>query len=144
MSTVRDILDRKGTEVATVEADASALDAARIMNERGIGGVVVVEAGAMIGIFTERDILRRVVAARRDPAVTRTRDIMTAPVLTCRADTPLEECVALITTKRIRHVPVTDENGLSGIITSGDILAHQVREQKDTIAYLNSYVHDLR
>lgn len=144
MVTVKEILERKGSAVVTMVADESVVNAARLMNERGIGGIVVTDGGAMAGIFTERDVLRRVVAERLDPAETRLRDVMTAPVITCRPTDTLEQCVATITERRVRHLPVVGDEGLCGIVTSGDILAHQVREQQDTIQFLNSYVFDLR
>lgn len=144
MATVSDVLGRKGDLVVTVPASASALDAAQVMNEHGIGGVVVMEDGEMVGVFTERDILRRVVASHKDPARTRLRDVLTYPIVTVRPDTSLEGCRGLITQKRIRHIPVVGDAGLCGIITSGDILAYQMEEQKDTIEYLSSYVFDLR
>ena len=145
MPTVKDILARKGQEVVTLVAAESVLNAARLMNERGIGGVVVTDDdGTMVGVFTERDILRRIVAEQRDPAATKLRDVMTAPVQTCRPETSLEECIAVMTARRIRHIPVLREDRLDGIITSGDVLAYQVNEQRDTIQYLNSYMFDLR
>jgi CBS domain-containing protein len=144
MSIVQDILDRKGRDVVSVESTDSVLTAARLMNDRGIGGVVVTEGGRVAGIFTERDVLRRVVAERRDPAGTAVRDVMTAPVLRCRLDTRLDDCRALMTERRIRHLPVEDDDGLRGIITTGDLLAHHVREQQDQIEFLNSYVFDIR
>jgi CBS domain-containing protein len=144
MPSVHDILDKKGREVVTVDAAATVLQAARRMNERGIGGLVVVEGGRLVGIFTERDVLRRVVAEGRDPARTAVREVMTAPVLRCRPDAPLEECRAMMTDRRIRHLPVVEQDELRGIITTGDLLAHQVREQQDKIEFLNSYVFDIR
>ena len=144
MATVKEVLTTKGSEVVKLAAEESVLTAARLMNERGIGGVVVTEAGEMVGIFTERDVLRRVVAEQRDPATTTLREVMTAPVMTCRPEATLEECVAFITAKRIRHLPVVGEEGLCGIITSGDILASRMREHEDTIQFLNSYVFDVR
>jgi CBS domain-containing protein len=145
MATVRDILSHKGGGVVSLVAAETVLDAARLMNERGIGGVVVTDDdGEMVGVFTERDILRRVVAEHRDPAATRLRDVMTTPVVTCRPETTLEQCGAVMTERRIRHIPVVGDEGLQGIITSGDIMAFQVREQGETIAYLNSYMFDLR
>ncbi len=144
MATVQEVLTTKGSEVVKLIAEESVLTAARLMNERGIGGVVVTEAGEMVGIFTERDVLRRVVAEQRDPATTTLRDVMTSPVMTCRPEATLEECVAFITAKRIRHLPVVGEAGLCGIITSGDILASRMREHEDTIQFLNSYVFDIR
>ncbi len=144
MATVPDILTKKGTSVVSLVSAESVLTASRIMNDRGIGGIVVTENDQMAGIFTERDILRRVVAEQRDPAATALRDVMTTPVVHCSPDAPLEEVTALMTEKRIRHLPVMDDGGLCGIITTGDILAYQVREQAYTIQHLNNYVHDMR
>ncbi len=144
MATVQDILTRKGTSVVSLVAAESVLTASRIMNDRGIGGVVVTEDDQLAGIFTERDILRRVVAEQRDPASTPLRDVMTAPVVFCPPHAKLEELTALMTEKRIRHLPVMDDSGLCGIITTGDILAYQVREQAYTIQRLNNYVYDMR
>ncbi len=144
MTTVKDILAKKGSEVVSMVAAESVLNVARLMNERSIGGVIVTDQGKMVGIFTERDILRRVVAEQRDPAETRIRDVMTTPVVTCRPEATLDQCMGMMTDKRIRHIPVVGEKGPEGIITSGDIMAYQVREQKETIDYLNSYVFDLR
>ncbi len=144
MPCVRDILARKGSGVVSIPAAESVLKAAQLMNERGIGGVVVLEEGQLAGVFTERDILRRVVAERRDPAATAVRDVMTTPVVTCRPDTTLEELGAIMTARRIRHLPVLGPIGLCGVVTSGDVLAYQVAEQQDTIQHLNRYVYDMR
>jgi CBS domain-containing protein len=144
MATVKDILDTKGRVVVTIVPDDSVLTAARLMNQRGIGGVVVVEDGEVMGIFTERDVLRRVVAERRDPAKTPISEVMTHPVITCRPEAGLDECSALMTDKRVRHLPVVDADGLCGIVTSGDLLARRAAEQADTIQYLNSYMFDIR
>ncbi|HEX9730302.1 MAG TPA: CBS domain-containing protein [Gemmatimonadales bacterium] len=144
MATVKDILSRKGDAVVTVSAEGSVLDAARLMNERGIGGVVVTDGGTIAGIFTERDILRRVVAKQLDPASTKLTAVMTTPVTRCRPEATVDEVMAVISGKRIRHIPVVDGDRLCGIVTSGDVLAHQVQEQQDTIQYLNSYVFDTR
>jgi CBS domain-containing protein len=144
MSTVQDVLDRKGREVVSVDAASTVLQAARRMNERGIGGLVVTESGRMVGIFTERDVLRRVVADGRQPERTSVRDVMTAPVLRCRPDARLDDCRALMTDRRIRHLPVVEDDEVCGIVTIGDLLASHVREQQDQIDFLNSYVFDLR
>ncbi len=141
MAIVQTILLRKGREVVTVGTDETVLAAANLMNERGIGGLVVTEGDRVSGIFTERDMLRRVVAARRDPATTRVRDVMTAPVASCRPDTTLAECRAFMTEKRIRHLPVVDDKGLCGIVTIGDLLAQEVGEHEATIEYLSHYIH---
>ncbi len=144
MATVQAILDKKGTEVITISADGTVLEAARVMNERGIGGLVVTDADRLLGIFTERDILRRVVAAGRDPASTPIREVMTTPVACCRPETTIDECRSVMTAKRIRHLPVIDDDGRRGIVTVGDIVAHRVAEHEDTIRYLESYVFGTR
>jgi len=144
MASVQAILEKKGREVITVGADRTVLDAARLMNERAIGGLVVTESDRLLGIFTERDILRRVVAAGRDPGGTPIRDVMTTPVACCRPETTIQECRSVMTAKRIRHLPVVDGDGLCGIVTSGDVMAYRVEEHEDTIRYLESYVFGTR
>lgn len=140
MATVHSILSRKGQDVLTIDADASVLAAADRMNERGIGGLVVTEAERMVGIITERDILRRVVAAQRNPSLTPVRSVMTTPVACCKPETTLLECRTVMTERRIRHLPVVSEKGLCGIVTIGDLLATEVGEREATIQYLNNYI----
>jgi len=144
MSTVQDILRQKGSDVVSMVADESVVNAARLMNERGIGGVVVMDGGAMVGIFTERDILRRVVAERRDPATTTIREVMTSPVTCCPVDATHSECMRVMTERRIRHIPVVQGKDVIGIVTSGDMLAYRVRDQESTIELMKSYVYDNR
>src|SRR2546429_9732897 len=120
MPTVQDILARKGSDVVSVRPGETVLKAAELMSERGVGGLVVTEGGRLVGIFTERDILRRVGAPRRDPAATKVADVMTTRVTACAPATPVEECAAMMTGKRIRHLPVVTERGLAGVITIGD------------------------
>lgn len=141
MPTTQSILDRKGTDVATIRHDASVLDAAGVMNGRRIGAVVVVNGDRVVGIFTERDILCRVVAEQRAPSDTIVESVMTSPMAVCRRDTTIVECRALMTTKRIRHLPVVEEGKLYGIISAGDILAREVVDQQATIEYLQDYLY---
>lgn len=142
MATVRDLLARKPTDgtVVAVSGTSSVLEAAHLMNDRGIGGVVVLEGGRLAGIFTERDVMRRVVAERRDPETTLVRDVMTSPVLTITPETTMEEMRQLITERRIRHLPVVGARGLEGVVTIGDVLAYEVAEQRFQIQHLESYV----
>jgi len=145
MAAVKDVLVRKGGNVVTVGVDKTVLDASLEMTERGIGAVLIVdESGALVGIFTERDVLRRVVAERRDPATTRLADVMTRAVITCSPGTTLEECGAVMTARRIRHLPVISGEGLVGVLSSGDVLAYRADEQQATIEQLHHYVFDLR
>lgn len=145
MAVVQDILDRKGATVLSLAPQASVLEAARTMKEHEIGAILVVdEGGRMRGIFTERDVLRRVVAEGRDPATTPLETVMTGNVITCLPQTSIEECDAIMSKHRFRHLPVADANGLRGIVSSKDVLAYRVKESETTIEYLNSYMFYLR
>jgi CBS domain-containing protein len=144
MPVVRDIIARKGVETVTVPPTVTVLEAAQIMNARGIGAVLVLAEGELVGIFTERDVMRRVVAEQRDPAQTTVGDVMTRHLVTTRLDITVEECASQMTTRRIRHLPVVGETGLAGVITIGDLMAWQVAEQALTIAQLNSFVYENR
>lgn len=141
MPTVRDILSRKGNTVHTITADATVLDAARAMNERHVGALVVTRAEKVVGIFTERDVLNRVVAQERDPAETLVRDVMTAPIAVCTPQTTRAECRAVMKNRRIRHLPVIEDERLCGIVSIGDILEVEGAEQAETIQYLYEYMH---
>lgn len=141
---VRDVLAVKGRDVVTLPGSATVVEAARLMTERGIGCVLVAESGTPLGVFTERDVLRRVVAERGDPATVVLRDVMTSPVITCMPETPLDECAAVMTARRIRHLPVMDGARLAGVVSSGDVMAFRVAEQQSTITHLSSYVFDTR
>jgi CBS domain-containing protein len=144
MSSVKDLLARKGTVVISVTPENTVLDAANVMNEKGIGGVVVMTGTTLAGIFTERDIMRRVVAAGRDPATTRVADVMTAECLTITADMQVADCRSMMSTRRIRHLPVMHEGSLVGVVTSGDILAFEVAQAEAQIEQLEKYVFDVR
>ena len=144
MPTAQTILDRKGTDVATIDRDASVLEAAVKMNDRRIGAVVVTSGDHVVGVFTERDILTRVVATERVPHEVKVGDVMTSPMACCRRDTKLSECRAIMTTSRIRHLPVVEEGKLHGLVSSGDIMANEVADQQSTIEYLHEYLHGRR
>ncbi len=144
MSTARELLDRKGHAVYSVPPSATAHDSARVMCENGIGAVLVLDGDTLVGIFTERDALRRVVVPGHDPRATTVEDVMTKAPVTCLPDTTLDECGAIMTTRRIRHLPVADEKGLHGVVSIGDLLAYRVNEQEATIKYLNDYMFQTR
>ena len=141
MRTVRDILARKGTDVAAVSKDASVLDAARIMNERRIGALVVTTGDQVVGIFTERDVLNRVVAAQRSANTTRVGEVMTSPCACCKPETALEECRDVMTEKKIRHLPVVDAGRLCGMISIGDLMAAEAHNRQTTIEYMHEYLY---
>ena len=144
MPNAQSILDKKGTDVATVDRKATVLDAAKTMNQRRIGAVVVTDGDRVIGIFTERDILNRVVAAGKDPKITPIGEVMTSPMACCRRDTHLAECKTVMSQKRIRHLPVVEDGKLYGMISAGDILASEVSDQQATIEYLHEYLYGHR
>jgi CBS domain-containing protein len=145
---VKEILAKKGPFVASIGREQTVLDAAREMNARRIGALVVTDGDNVVGIVTERDIMTKVVALQLEPAKTRIGQIMTCPVACCRLDTSVEECSSVMTTKRIRHLPVVERGKLVGIITSGDILARRVAQQKEriddleqSVDYLHQYIY---
>ncbi len=138
---VQAVLERKGRHVHHVAEDASVLDAARLMNQHRIGAVVVTQGAKVIGIFTERDLLNRVVAARRDPAATLVHEVMSSPVACCTPQTDRNECLAVMRNRRFRHLPVVEDGQLVGIISSGDLLEAAEADQKATIQYLYEYLY---
>ncbi len=141
MPKAQSILERKGDNVITVPRGATVSEAARLMNEHRIGALVACDGERAVGIFTERDVLNRVVAAGKAPDATKVVDVMTTPMACCRRDTPLSECRAVMTLKKIRHLPVVEEGRLYGIISIGDLMAAEVATQQSTIEYLHEYMH---
>ena len=141
MSTIRDVLAKKGTEVATITPDAMVLDAANLMNQRRIGALCVVEGQALIGVFTERDILNRVISAQLDPAITRVADVMTPSVITCGPKGKTADCAAVMSHKRIRHLPVVEGGKPVGMVSTGDLMALQAAEKQAFIEDLYQYLH---
>lgn len=144
MATVKEILARKGGAMLIADPTRSVLDAAKLMNEKGTGSVLVVEGGKLAGIFTERDLMRRVVAVQRDPAATTIRDVMTSALVTCHTDATVADCGALMSERRIRHLPVVDGDEVIGMITTGDLLAWELKEKEATIQQLESFVFYVR
>lgn len=140
MGTVQKIIEKKGAEVFSIGVDAKVLDAAKVMNERHIGALVVVREGKVVGIFTERDVLNRIVAQQRDPATTVVSDVMTAPVACVSPDTSRAQCRSVMRSRRIRHLPVVDADRLVGIVSIGDILEDEGAAQEQTIRHLYEYM----
>lgn len=145
MVTVKEVLARKGAGVLVTNPETTVLDASELMNERGTGSVLIMKDGALAGIFTERDLMRRVVAVRRDPGTTPLHEVMTTALVTCTPDASLADCGALMSERRIRHLPVLDADGtVTGVITTGDLLAQELREKDATIQHLESFVFYVR
>ena len=142
MATMLDLLARKGMQVFSVAPDSSAREAANAMNHHSVGGLVVVDdANRLVGVFTERDVLRRVVAEGRDPALTPVKHVMTRDVATIRPEQSIDDAREIFATKRIRHLPVVDETGrLLGMISIGDVNAWMLDGQTLELHYLHEYI----
>jgi CBS domain-containing protein len=143
MATLRDILSRKGPHVFTIGPGASVMDAATLMNEHKIGALVVIDDGrGVVGMFTERDVLRRVVGEQRDPVTTRVEDVMTTEVACATPETTVEEARGAMKNRRIRHLPLVDEDRrLTGLISIGDLNAYQTSDHEYTIYMLQEYLY---
>jgi CBS domain-containing protein len=142
MATVADVLAKKGTNVACATPEQAVIDAIWVMNDMRIGSVVVVDGDRrVVGMFTERDVLRRVVAAEKSPRETRVGEVMTEEVACCRPETPLEEVRHVMASHRIRHLPVcTDEGRLQGVVSIGDLNAWDADGKEETIHWLSEYI----
>ena len=142
MPTVKDILSEKGPDVLSIRKDATVLEAATLMNEHRTGSVLVVTDERVEGIFTERDVLRRVVGAGRDPAQTTVEEVMTTDLTCCEPDTPVEQARAAMRNRRIRHLPVVDDQGkVHGIVSIGDLNAFDLDAQELTIHFMREYIY---
>ncbi|MCH8165334.1 MAG: CBS domain-containing protein [Planctomycetes bacterium] len=140
MATAEQLTAIKGGTIASLPPQATVLDAAQLMNDRHIGSVLVTEGNQLVGIFTERDVMRRVVADQRDPATTTVADVMTSPVACAAPHTTLDEIRTVMRDKRIRHVPVVNGGGVLGMISLGDLNKAEHDGQVETIRYLEQYM----
>ncbi|HEY7656145.1 MAG TPA: CBS domain-containing protein [Burkholderiales bacterium] len=141
MKTLKQLLDAKGREVYTISPEASVLDALRLMAEKSVGALIVTEAGKIAGVISERDYARKVILHGKSSHELRVRDIMTSKVITVGPRQTVEECMALMTEKRIRHLPVTEGERLIGVLSIGDLVKEVIAEQQQTIQQLESYIH---
>jgi CBS domain-containing protein len=142
MATVQEILSKKGQQILSIGARESSLDAAQLMNQHKIGSLLVMEGETVVGIITERDLLERVLAGRRDPDQTFVEDVMTAEVLCCQPHTSIEEARAVMKNRRVRHLPVLDDDGqLHGVISIGDLNAFEAFSKEQTIHVMTEYIH---
>jgi len=142
MATVRDIVAKKDSEVLSIGAEMTVLEAARFLTAHKIGAALVLDGEHIEGMFSERDVLQRVVAEGLDPAQTTVGDVMTVEVACCTPETTLEEARGAMKNRRIRHLPVVDgDSRLLGLISIGDLNAYQVADQEQTIFLLNEYLY---
>ena len=141
MKTLTELLKSKPSQtVHTIAPTAPVLEAIKLMAEKHIGALLVLEGERVAGIVTERDYARKVVLKSRSSADTPVRDIMTAEVMFVRPDQTCEECMALMTDKRLRHLPVMDGDRLIGLVSIGDLVKEVISDQQFTIAQLQHYI----
>jgi CBS domain-containing protein len=141
VNTVSDVLAEKGGEVLQIEASATVYDAIKRMVDANVGALLVTEGGRVGGIVTERDYLRRVTLEGRTEKETLVREIMTSPLVYVTPDTSVEECMAVMTERRIRHVPVfRDGRDLVGIVSIGDLVKFRSKQQGFQIKLLTDYI----
>ncbi len=140
MNTVKQILDQKGRLVFTIEPNSSVYDAIAMMAEKHVGGLVVMEEDKLVGLISERDYVRKVILQGRSSPDTKVREIMTDRVMVVSPERTIEECMALMTEKRIRHLPVVEDGNLVGMISIGDMVKAIISEQRFTIEQLEHYI----
>jgi len=140
MAQIGEILDAKGRDVIGIASDATVFDAVKLMVERNVGALLVTDGEEITGIFTERDYLRRIAVEGRRSRDTLVRDVMSAPVIVIPVDASVEEGMAMMSERRIRHLPVVDEGAIAGMISIGDLVRQQSRLQTFQIQYLTDYI----
>jgi CBS domain-containing protein len=140
MKLVQHLLDSKGQEIISVTADASVLDAIKIMAERAIGSLLVMQGDELLGIVTERDYARKVIVKGRSSETTEVGEIMTAKVRTATIHDTVNSCMTVMTERRIRHLPVIDDGKVIGMISIGDLVQAIISDQKEEIEHLEHYI----
>jgi len=135
-----EILEEKGGEVLKVDAESSVFEAVQLMVQKNVGSLLVTERGDITGIVTERDYLRRVTLEGRTDRETPVRKIMSSPLIVASPETTVDECMALMTDRRIRHVPVVEEGSVIGVVSIGDLVKFKSKLQTFEIQYLTNYI----
>jgi CBS domain-containing protein len=141
MNTVRQLLEGKTTRLLSISPDASVFEALQLMAAKDVGALVVLDGERLAGIFSERDYARKVVLVGKFSKETAVREIMTSKVLCVRPDQTVDQCMALMTEHRIRHLPVLDGSKIIGVISIGDVVKELLSEQQVIISQLESYIH---
>jgi len=138
--TIAVILGAKGHDVVTIEADASVGDAVRLLADRRVGAVPVMERGAVVGVFSERDVIRHLAADGAEVLAGPVRAVMTAPVETIAPGEPVLGALSVMTHKRIRHLPVVDDGALVGIVSIGDLVKHRIDRIEAEASAMRDYI----
>ncbi len=141
MKLVQQIINAKGHDVWSIHPDDSVFDAIQEMAEKNVGALVVIEDDKLAGIISERDYARKVILLGKASKQTAVRDIMVSKVICVGLDQTIDECMAIMTEKRIRHLPVMHEGKMAGMITLGDVVKTIIEDQKYEIDELQQYIH---
>jgi CBS domain-containing protein len=139
--TIRQLLDQKGGKICSIHPDATVFDAIAKMAENDIGSLIVIDGEALVGIITERDYARNVILKGKTSPATPVREIIESHVVTVRPEQSVEECMALMTDKRVRHLPVVEGKKIIGIVSIGDLVKTIIGDQKFVIDQLEHYIH---
>ena len=140
MKLVKHLLDRKGRFIISVRPDDSVLDAIKLMADKAIGSLVVMQDEEMLGIMSERDYARKVIIKGRSSETTHVAEIMTSDVYTTSSSQSVKDCMSLMTEKRIRHLPVVEDNRVIGMISIGDLVEAIISDQQEEIEQLEHYI----
>ncbi len=140
MKLIKHLLDRKGHHIISVKPEDSVLDAIRLMAEKGIGSLVVMEDQELLGIMSERDYARKVIIKGRSSESTAVSEIMTVNVLTTSSSETVNDCMSVMTEKKIRHLPVVEDNVVIGMISIGDLVEAIISDQQEEIEHLEHYI----
>ena len=142
MKTVKQLLDGKGHDVASIQPGKSVFDAMQLMAEKNIGALLVIDAaGKLVGIVSERDFARKMYAMDKLPRDVAVADLMTRQVTYVRPDQTNQDCMALITDKHVRHLPVLENERVIGLVSIGDLVKDTIAEQEFIIKQLENYIH---
>jgi CBS domain-containing protein len=140
MTIVRQLLDRKGRAIFSVEPDTAVLEAIRAMAAHHVGALLVMQGSKLAGIISERDYARKVALQGRTSKDTPVRDIMTSPVVSVSPNQTVDECMRIVTAKRIRHLPVVQQGKVVGVVSIGDLVQRVISTQGEIIQYLHEYI----
>lgn len=141
MKSLKQLLSVKGNQVYFVHPEARVIEALQSMAQKDVGALLVMDGGRIAGIISERDYARKVILHGRSSQDITVREIMTSGVVTVELSSTIDECMALMTQRRIRHLPVCDGNQLAGLVSIGDLVKEVIAEQEQTIRQLESYIH---
>jgi CBS domain-containing protein len=140
MKTVRDLIKKKGNQVSSVTPDMTVYDTLKLMADKEIGAVLVLEEGRPVGMFSERDYARQVILKGRTSKDTPVREVMVSRIVFVRPEQSIEDCMALMTDKRVRHLPVMHQGALTGIVSIGDVVKEMISEKEFLIEQLANYI----